>query len=541
MLKVLLITSAILASLSQISEAQTTKPNVVVVLTDDQDDTGSMDAMPQTRALLAEHGVTFTNSFVDFSLCCPSRASWMTGEDAHNHRIIGNTKATGGGYAKFAPHEGNTVSVWLQAAGYRTAFMGKVMNGYGKLDPTHVLPGWDRWVGAAGRTEYFDYDLNEDGIIVHYGTEASDYQTDVLAQKAVDFINAQSSDVPFYLVVTPKAPHGPATPAPRHVGAFANLPFPISPNFNEADVSDKPNPISGFSAFTQNEIRSLTSLFRERRETLLAVDDLVAEVVNALDAQGLLANTIIVFSSDNGWSHGSHRWVGKQVIYEESIRVPLIIRGPGIPENQTRDQLVNNADVIATILEQAKATPGLLLDGKSLTPIINDASAPWRTALLVQGSFKYEDDGDSNQDINLTFFGVRGTRYVYSQISNGERELYDLFSDPFELTNVVLAPEHGSVVTFYQNLLGPLSACAGDSCWITTEPNARQVLHVHGSECSGRIWATTRRRQAGRHGADLVAINKLRTAYFGVADSLDDHGPGRCSRVGGRKTRLPAD
>jgi N-acetylglucosamine-6-sulfatase len=365
--------------------------------------------------------------------------------------------------------EGNTVSVWLKAAGYNTALIGKVMNGYGGSATTHILPGWEDWIATVTGSNYFEYDLNENGTIVHYGTDASDYLTDVLAEKAVQFIQAQTASVPFYLLITPHAPHGPQTPAPRHAGAFATAPLPLPPNFNEADVSDKPTPIRSLPVLSSTKISELTTQFRNRRESLLSVDDLVGSVVSALDSQGLLDNTIVIFTSDNGYSLGSHRWIRKLLLYEESIRVPLVIRGPGVPAGQIRSQLVNNLDVVATIVLQAQASPGNVLDGRSLMPIIADPTAPWRTALLVQGSFK-DDDGDGNPTSNLTYFGVRGKRYVYEQISDGERELYDLSTDAFELNNIASSPKSGSIVAYYKNLLGPLSACAGSTCWVTTEP-----------------------------------------------------------------------
>lgn len=454
---------------------QAWRPNVVVIMTDDQDDMGSMSVMPKVEQLLADEGVVFTNSFVDFPLCCPARASFLTGQAAHNHGVLDNVPPDGG-YARLLPTEGNTLPVWLHQAGYVTALIGKYLNGYGSGDATHVPPGWDTWNGVPhglGKHEYYNYTINEDGTLHAYGSSPSDYQTDVLAQKAADFISTrEGSSQPFFLWLAPLAPHSAGTgffpePAPRHSGTFAGLPLPQPPNFNEEDVADKPGFIQALPKMDAGSVTLTTESFRKRRESLLAVDDMVERVVAALMNAGKLANTMIVFTSDNGYSHGEHRRVlGKGLVYEENIRVPLIIRGPGIPTDETQDQLVNNLDLVATIMELAGATPGRTLDGRSLTAVLSDGSAPWRSALLVQGL----DTVGPNGNAYGRYQGVRTANYVYAehQAPDGpvEQELYDLAADPYQLTSQHNNPDYTAIRNTLQTLLGILRSCAGETCWV---------------------------------------------------------------------------
>lgn len=387
-----------------------------------------------------------------------------------------------GGYAKFKPTEGNSLPVWMKNAGYITAFVGKYVNGYGDDDPTHIPPGWDFWRGlvdSLGTYQYYEYTINEDGNLRSYGKDFSDYQTDVLAQEAANFVLSQkTSSQPFFMWVTPVAPHiakksfygDNPEPANRHNDKFANLPLPQPPNFNELDMSDKPAFMQQHPLLDSNGIAGATKLYRDRRETLLAVDDMVEKIVNALQEAGKLDDTIIIYTSDNGYFHGEHRRNNnKYLVYEESIRVPLIIRGPDIPKNETRSQMVNNADVIATIVEIAKATPGRILDGHSLLPLFNNPAEPWRTALLVQGA---DQSGLNPKSFSGRYQAVRTPSYLYVEHTTGEQELYDLIKDPYQLTSQHNNPEYTSVKEKLKQILDSLRICSGASCWYTTDISA---------------------------------------------------------------------
>ena len=462
------------------SRAQVTQPNIVVIMTDDQD-TASISVMTKVKTLLADKGITFTNSFVDNSLCCPSRATFLTGQASHNNGVFTNG-APDGGYGNLEPTLGNSLPVWLQIAGYNTAHIGKMPNGF--TSTSAVPPGWNTFKGLTDPEtyRYSNYQLNENGVLNIYNncpdpaTNCPDYQTDVLAQKAVAYINSRASNPqPFFLTVTPLAPHvefpaqPPAfpRPAPRHLGTFVNVPLPTPPSFNEADVSDKPSFIRSDAVMDAAAISYTQTSFQKRRETLLAVDDMVESIVNALQGSGKLNDTVIIFTSDNGFFHGEHRqYQGKLLLYEESIRVPFIISGKGVMQGQTRNQIVNNVDIPATIIELANATPGRTLDGRSLVPLFQNPAAPWRSALLVQGT------DDPLPDEIARYKAVRTSRFIYAEhtlLAGGvEKELYDLTVDPYELESKHADPAYASIMSGLQSMLTTLATCVGASCWMTT-------------------------------------------------------------------------
>src|SRR5215216_2317653 len=364
---------------SRVADARE-RPNILVIMTDDQA-VQDLRAMPQTRALLGDQGTTFTNSFVSFSLCCPSRATFFTGQYGPNHRVLSLHPPTGG-YVKLDTSD--YLPLWLQEAGYRTIHLGKFLNGYGSQNPdrTEVPPGFDEWQGSIDPTtyNYTDYTLNENGRLVRYGPNA-EYQTDFYARRASDLIERYARDErPFFFSLAFVAPHHgrPVEPddpfffkspavAPRHSDRFAATPLPRTPDFNERDVSDKPWRIRQYELLDFEEIVELQELYQQRLESLLAVDEGVGRVVEALRRTGELDNTLILFTSDNGYMIGQHRVRAAKVFgYEPSIRVPLILRGPGVPRGERRRQLVTNADLSPTILAAAKGKPGKPQDGRPL-------------------------------------------------------------------------------------------------------------------------------------------------------------------------------
>ncbi len=377
------------------------RPNVVVIMTDDQD-LASMRVMPKVRKLVGRKGTNFANSFASNPVCCPSRSTFLSGRYSHNTGIYRNSPPHGG-FASF--DDSNTLPVWLQDSGYYTALIGKYMNGYGADDPTYIPPGWSEWYGATDPSTYrmYGYTLNENGTPITYGDydtpDPALYQTDVYAEKAAEFIERRAPEAqPFFLEVTPLAPHvevfnrpsdgddDPPTPnfpnprpAPRHIDAFATEKLNRTKAFNEANVSDKPAGIRSRAVMSSGTIAMTASRNRSRLESLLAVDDMVAKVVQSLRQTGELENTVIIFTSDNGFQLGEHRIPnGKQQPYEESIRVPLLIRGPEVPRGEVRDQLAANVDLAPTIAAFAGAEPGHPVDGESLIPTIDrPGAAEW--------------------------------------------------------------------------------------------------------------------------------------------------------------------
>src|SRR5215204_5820711 len=237
--------------------------------------------------------------------------------------------------------EEDTVAASLQKNGYRTALIGKYLNGYPGDEEAYVPLGWDEWYAKLGRYEYYDYELNENGEIISYGSDTEDYLTDVLSSKVTDFVQrAATEDQPFFAYMTPTAPHSPATPAERHEGAFADEEAPRSPSFNEEDVSDKPSWLEDLSPISEKEYSRIDGRHRERLEGTLAIDEIVGSLVEELEATGELDNTYIFFTSDNGFHLGTHRLKhGKKTPYEEAAHVPLFVRGPGVPAGSRVENL----------------------------------------------------------------------------------------------------------------------------------------------------------------------------------------------------------
>jgi N-acetylglucosamine-6-sulfatase len=440
------------------------RPNVLVIETDDQT-VESMRIMSNVNSLIGDQGTTFDNSFVNFSLCCPSRATFLTGQYAHNHGVWSNAPPTGG-FATFEKlHGDNNLAVWLQDAGYFTGMIGKYLNQYS--NNAGIPPGWSDWEAVApGDQTVYNYTLNDNGTLVHYGSDPADFKQDVLTSRAVDFIDHRApSGRPFFLWLTYTAPHvgGPdpnpnppanctdaAKPAPRDAQAFDAEPLPRPPNFNEADVSDKPADIRKLPRLSSSAIADIQRKYRCAQESLLSVDEGVRQVVDALNQGGSLNDTLIIYTSDNGYLNGEHRIPkGKQRVYEESIRVPLVMRGPGIPQGQQVDDLAINADLAPTIVDATGATPGLVMDGRSLIPVAQNPGIEADRQLLVE---------------QPNFSAIRTPRYTYAEYTNGEKELYDLQRDPFELQSRHASPAYASVRATLAKRLQRLERCSGATC-----------------------------------------------------------------------------
>ncbi len=449
-------------------------PNVLVIETDDQT-VESMRVMQNVNSLIGAQGATFTNSFVNFSLCCPSRSTFLTGQYAHNHGVWGNQPPSGGFDTFEALHGTNNLAVWLQDAGYYTGMIGKYLNGYANDPP--VPPGWSEWHAAPGGYGVYNYPTNDGGTLTEHGQAPGDFKQDVLTGKAVDFVNRRAPKAqPFFLWLTYTAPHWSppdpnpnppydcghaAKPAPRHAHAFDSEPLPIPPSFNEADVSDKQSAIAALPPFGEAQIAGIQRKYRCELESLLSVDEGVKKLLDALQAKGSLDDTLVIYTSDNGFFHGEHRIPpGKMRIYEESIRVPLEMRGPGIPEGVTVDPLTINADLAPTIVEVASAArPGLTMDGRSLIPLAQDPGIEEGRELLIE-----EPGALTGEPWGPGFEAIRTERYMYAEFATGETELYDLESDPFELQSLHDDPAFESVKSGLADHLHQLQSCAGASC-----------------------------------------------------------------------------
>ena len=446
------------------------KPNIVVLETDDQT-LAEMEVLPNVRRLIGDAGVTFDNNFDSFSLCCPSRATFLTGQYSHNNGVRGNALPDGG-FEKL--DSTNTLPVWLQRAGYYTVHLGKYLNGYGRRNPLEIPPGWNEWRGAVDPStyRYYGYTLNENGVLTTYCAlpEPSCYQTDVYRDKANEIIRRRAPEGPLFMWVAflanhsggPREPGDPRNfstpdPAPRHRDALAGTPLPQPPNFNEADVSDKPLVIRRRPLITRGQLAAIQENWQQRRETLMAVDEAVVSIIETLRATGELDNTLVIFTSDNGFFHGEHRIRnGKVLLYEESIHLPLLMRWTGnrsLPRGVHRTQLTTNVDDAETILAAAGARAGRVVDGVSLLPLWRDGGREIGRDLLVD-----------NMPGVIHFDAIRSRNFMYAEHLNGDRELYDLRNDPFELQSQHANPAYNAVKAALAARLHNLVTCSGATC-----------------------------------------------------------------------------
>jgi len=466
------------------AQAKSKRPNVVVIMTDDQT-VQDLQGMTRTKRAIGDRGVTFANSFVSYPLCCPSRATFLSGQYAHNHGVMGIQPPTGG-YGRF--DTANSLPVWMQQAGYNTSHIGKFLNGYGSDAPADVPPGWDEWRGSVDPATYlmWGYTLNENGLFNTYGSENVEdpaiYQTDVYRDKAVDYIRRRSlKRRPFFLSLAFLAPHHeirgdrrrlPSRPAPRHLGTMAGATLPRPPSFGEADLSDKPGYVQRRSPpLSQANIDQITANYRARQESLLAVDEAVAAIVGQLRRSGVYENTYIVFTSDNGFLQGEHRVrSGKTLPYDPSSRVPLLISGPGIPKGKTSRELAGNIDLAPTLLDIANGRSGKTMDGRSLLPYAFDPALRTQRVLLLetggQKPGRLEPDQGPVAPLRnlLTYKAVRTRDYLYVAYRNGDRELYDMRRDPHQLDSRHAATRYRDTRAALGRELRRLADCRGNRC-----------------------------------------------------------------------------
>ncbi|HWP67458.1 MAG TPA: sulfatase [Candidatus Limnocylindria bacterium] len=452
------------------------RPNIVLILTDDQRaDTGGADVMPLLHAELVASGVRFPNGFAPNPVCCPSRASILSGQYSHTNGVLQNRVGdpldpTGSAFA-FA--DDSTLATWLQDAGYRTGLFGKYLNGYRELTDeyaaTHggvhyVPPGWDRWyaIYRGGGGQYGVRFIDETGVEIDSdpgtcinpgpGEQCAAVQapncphsTDHLRDKALAFIDeAVGLGQPFFLYFSTQSPHGPACPAIRHRGLFAGIAPHRPPNYNEGepgwdDDADKPGwvqqqgPID--AAFLDD--------FRIRQlESLQSVDEAIQAIMQRLRETGQDRDTIVVFYGDNGFLWGEHRRDAKSCPYEECLKVPFVVRYPRLaPLPRIEPGFVANIDLAPTFAALAGLDPALLtppVDGADMTRLLDGTAPAWRTDILGEHWGTAPQPGDTTPPIP-TFALVRGPQWKYVEYCTGETELYDLTTDPYELENVASA------------------------------------------------------------------------------------------------------
>ncbi len=435
------------------------RPNVVVIDTDDMNQS-DIWVMRNTLALLGGQGTTFSNSYVSYPLCCPSRATFLTGQYAHNNGVTTDQQ-----YGQL--DNSNTLAVWLRRARYRTAMVGKYLNGYGEIYRREIPPGWTQWFALTGGTEQkrYAFNLNENGKLFYYPRNGRNYIDYVLDAKVNGLLKEWAvSPKPFFLYYNPNNPHGERAlpswstrdpePAPQYLGTFGDVAAPRPPNFDESDVSDKPEQIRNLPPLSDSDKADIDRRYRGRIESLLSVDDEVKKIVDLVGKYGDIRKTYFIFTSDNGLELGAHRIEFKNYLYEEGERVPLIIRGPGVPQDTVRDQLAANIDLAPTITAVTGAVPGRVMDGINLLPLTHDPSIAANRDLL----FESHDVGT---------FGIRRGPWAYNSWTNGDEELYNLNDDPYELDNLLKPSTKDSYKDIESQLaarLAQLRNCSGASC-----------------------------------------------------------------------------
>ena len=440
------------------------RPNIILILTDDQP-YETVKFMPTVRDVLIKEGVNFENGFITTPLCCPSRSSILTGEYAHNHEVYTNRTPLGG-----APKlkDNSTIATWLQDARYRTGYFGKYLNEYDALTPEgYVPPGWDEWGAFLGRnisdddegsTSYYgNYSFSENGKVVEYTGDSFIFGADLVTRKSVDFIST-NRDQPFFLYASYYNPHSPYQWAERHDPQFRMnsalpAPMPYRPlDFMEEDISDKPlflrelHPIS---------VGKIDISYKQILRSLLSVDDGVASILNALDKTGLERKTIIIYMTDNGLTVGDHRLgLTKNCAYEACIRTPFIVYAPDIFPARNDSRLVANIDLAPTFAELAGISTPPTVDGSSFLPLLKDPKAAWREEILLEHWPTESGIGSLIPE----FYAVRTLDWKYVEYSTGEKELYDLKNDPYELTNLAGQPQYAQTEAELKTKLGELKA-----------------------------------------------------------------------------------
>ena len=443
----------------QPAEAQTTeRPNIVFVVTDDLDEQ-SMEQLGGIQQVMGSRGTTFKNAYVTYSLCCPSWASMLRGQYPHNHDILYNLPPLGG-HGKFRSlgRDKSTIATWLNAADYQTKYIGSYIKGYNSL---YKPPGWDEWYAIMG--EFFKLSDQTTAKINDNGQETTlgGNSTEVFADKSSDFIRRSSANPePFFVMVGATVPHSPPEVATRYQDRFATTPMPTPPNYNEADVSDKPAWVRQYPLRNQASFDIFQQEYRNRLRSMLSVEDLLSQTITTLQDTDELKNTYIFFTSDNGFHMGHHRfWKDKKTPYEEDIGVPLMVRGPGVPAGAVRDQLVINNDLAPTIADLAGASTPAFVDGRSFAPLLStSAPSSWREAFLEEGYIPPEDGFPVPPHKS-----VHTQQFMFTEYDTAERELYDLVLDPYQLQS---KPRAGNVQLYsaLETRLYNLRDCSGAAC-----------------------------------------------------------------------------
>lgn len=447
-----------------------TVENVVFVLADDLD-WATFRQVPRLAALQAQ-GQTYLNTISTDSLCCPSRTSILRSQYIHNHLVVSNREASGGGWPTFyvRGEENDCLPVWLHNAGVQTAFFGKYLNEYGegKTGPTWVPPGWDRWfVPTTHRAMYrgYNYTINDNGTLVKYGSKPKDFLADVLTQKTVAFI--KNATTPFYAQLNLTNPHDPAPVAKRHQDDARRVQVPRTSSYNATGIGE-PSWRSSLGTLGTKRLKKLDRMWQQRVQSAESVADAVEAVQRALSSAGKLESTLIVLGSDNGFHAASRRLpAGKRTPYHEDTVVPYVFIGPGVTPSTTVDAMTSTIDLAPTFSSLLGTTTPEWVDGRSLVPfLVGQPPASWRTGILTE-SMSEPSPGDPDYETFKPpqFRALRTPQWLYVEYQDGTRELVNRLTDPAEQDNLITTADPITVSALERQLTA-LRTCAGETCRI---------------------------------------------------------------------------
>jgi N-acetylglucosamine-6-sulfatase len=461
-------------------------PSFLVILVDDQaKNSFQRRYMPKTFRSIVNRGTTFTNGLAAPPLCCPDRAGILTGQYPHNNGVFSNKP----GYGALR-NPGNTLPVWLQRAGYRTGMVGRYLARYPGLS---AAPGFDRWFTFRGGS-YYNYGVSDNGVFREYGRQRRDYSTDVLSDMARRFVNrSASSPTPFFLWLNYSAPHvlrdwhsGPCRdvdPIPPDRAAYRRHlrdPLPRPPSFNERRISDKPERIRSLPRMRKRKIEDVALRWHCTLGAMDAVDKGVGQIMAALKRDGELSHTIVFYLSDNGLLFGEHRIpFAKGFVYQPALEVPYAVRVPSRYRSgaaPTRSgKVVTNQDIAPTLLDYAgRYLPGVgpcagpgqcrRMDGRSIAPLLRGGGGwPGGRGVLaeIDSRLARSQVRGPSPECNCAYAAIRTSRYVYSRLSTGEHELYDLKRDPYELVNRAHSGAYSGKRRRLASRLRRLQRCSG--------------------------------------------------------------------------------
>jgi N-acetylglucosamine-6-sulfatase len=501
-------------TLSSTVVQQQSRPNIVMIMADDMraDD---LRFMPGTRRLIARKGVNFRNGFSTYPSCCPARASVLSGQYTHNHRVFSIDAPWG--FTSF--DDSSTLATWLRRSGYATVYLGKYLNGYGWMPEPgaesgrsvrYVPPGWVEWrasidagLGSAhpkagGTYRYFDTTLSRNGVA--FDNYRGQYQTQVYGDLSEQIIRSRAaSDRPFFLYASYTAPHtngrmdegGPRVPRddgletafgavarPDEFKGMFDRTIAAAPgaSWSDPDISDKPRYLRSLPPVNDAERLAMRDLTRQRAEALHVLDQQVKRTIDALAASGELEETLVLFTSDNGYFLGEQRMrKGKILPHEPSLRVPVLMRGPGIPSGQRRLDPFLLIDIAPTLARFAGVQPTNPVDGISMLKAARQGDRGWTRAVLTEtgpraviresdeSGLPLDAQDPGERDLRWAI-GIRTARYLYVDLATGEEELYDMDTDPHQYHNLAGVPAHADTLALLRAQLARVRACDAQAC-----------------------------------------------------------------------------